>query len=66
MALPEASVSSMNGRLKLGKARMGAVVMAVFRESKVDWDSELHWKASLHSNLVKGVVKPAYPLTNFR
>lgn len=42
MALPEASVSSTKGRLKLGRVRMGAVVMAVFRELKVDWDSMVH------------------------
>lgn len=66
MALPDASVSRMKGRPKLGRVRIGAMVMAVFKESNAVRDLEVQWKAFLHSSLVSGAAMPAYPLTNLR
>ena len=60
MVVPDASVSTVKGSLKLGRANTGAVVMADLSFSKAVCDSSDHSNASLHSRLVNGVAIAAY------
>ncbi|KAF7807917.1 mitochondrial dicarboxylate/tricarboxylate transporter DTC [Senna tora] len=60
--VPDASVSISKGKLKLGIANTGTVVMAVFKASKAFCASLLHLKASFFSRSVKGAATLLLPL----
>lgn len=60
MVVPDASVSTVKGSLKLGRANTSALVMAVLSLSKAFCDSCDHSNASLHSRWVSGVAIAAY------
>ena len=59
MPVPEASVSTIKGWLKLGIDRMGVSVMAVFRGLNVDWAVESHLNAPILRRGVKGAALAA-------
>ena len=58
-ALPEASVSMIKGREKLGIARTGAEVMADFNVAKALVASSFHTNASFFSKSVNGLAMNA-------
>ena len=60
MPTPDASISSVNGRLKFGKVNTGAVDRACFRESKTYCISEVQWRGSLVVALTRGAAMVAY------
>ena len=59
MPVPEASVSTIKGWLKLGRDRMGVSVMAVLRGLNVDWAVESHLNASILRSGVRGAALAA-------
>ncbi|MCI37928.1 hypothetical protein A2U01_0059155, partial [Trifolium medium] len=56
MAIPDASVSKINGLVKLGRAKVGAVVMASLRALKAMVVSGFQWNESLCKREVRGAA----------
>jgi len=59
--MAEASVSTVKGNRKSGKARTGAEVKACFKVSKAIFVEEVHWKGSMVVALTRGAAIVAYP-----
>jgi len=65
MAFPEASVSTTNGREKLGKRKTRVVVRVCFNFVKTSRAFISHVNVDNHSKFMSGEARVANPQTNF-